>query len=363
MLSTSRHWIRCALIVTCLGCSIECAAAIVRYNDGIILQNFTVTTPENLGTLLGFLADNGQIRATVGLTDEGSIRGIVDTKYLKQVVGGFPTLEATPSRLASFAGYYSLAWVSNIVSQPGSWQRYEVNGTSQTAISPPILDPIKSYSASHYYKIKDNSSGLERPVPVNTDAFGDNHEPYYNHDWAVLNKTESLPGAYKNFYDRPGRPVGWFKPGESLGFRTELVAVDSNFDVTKRWAGIGVNFSWKTNGILAGDVVYDAVDEFEDAHPTLLGGGVFDIVQDFTVPGDYNDDGAVDAADYAAWRTNPSEHGGDPDGYNTWRASFGSSAAGMGRLANAALVPEPAGIALASIASLFLLRRKTFCRR
>ena len=40
------------------------------------------------------------------------------------------------------------------------------------------------------------------------------------------------------------------------------------------------------------------------------------------VPGDYNDDGKVDAADYVVWRFDPAGHGGTPGGYNTWRANF-----------------------------------------
>ena len=39
--------------------------------------------------------------------------------------------------------------------------------------------------------------------------------------------------------------------------------------------------------------------------------------------GDYNHNGVVDAADYVLWRKNPSVYGGNPAGYNTWRANFG----------------------------------------
>jgi hypothetical protein len=35
------------------------------------------------------------------------------------------------------------------------------------------------------------------------------------------------------------------------------------------------------------------------------------------VPGDHNDDGTVDAADYVAWRKAPGMFGGEPGGYNT----------------------------------------------
>jgi hypothetical protein len=67
------------------------------------------------------------------------------------------------------------------------------------------------------------------------------------------------------------------------------------------------------------------------------------------LPGDYNDDGMVDAADYVVWRKNEGTNNdlpNDPLGgmigpaqYNNWRAHFGQSA-GSGSLSNST-VPEP----------------------
>ena len=63
------------------------------------------------------------------------------------------------------------------------------------------------------------------------------------------------------------------------------------------------------------------------------------------IVGDYNNDGKVDAADYVVWRKDPASFGGDPTGYNTWRANFGTMArAGAGQSAGA--VPEPGTIAM-----------------
>ncbi len=59
--------------------------------------------------------------------------------------------------------------------------------------------------------------------------------------------------------------------------------------------------------------------------------------------GDYNSDGSVNAADYVLWRNDPASYGGDPDGYNTWRANFGNTA---GSGSSFAAVPEPAFAAL-----------------
>lgn len=72
--------------------------------------------------------------------------------------------------------------------------------------------------------------------------------------------------------------------------------------------------------------------------------------------GDYNHDGKVDAADYVVWRNDPANNGGNPAGYNTWRANFGATL-GSG-LGDAAAVPEPATCCLFVVAlSLYTGRR------
>jgi len=60
--------------------------------------------------------------------------------------------------------------------------------------------------------------------------------------------------------------------------------------------------------------------------------------------GDYNHDGKVNAADYVVWRSNPAGNGGDPAGYNAWRANFGAGGPGAGL--GAAAVPEPTSLVL-----------------
>ncbi len=70
------------------------------------------------------------------------------------------------------------------------------------------------------------------------------------------------------------------------------------------------------------------------------------------LPGDYNHDGAVDAADYVLWRKSPNGFGGDPGGYDTWRSHFGESngsSATIDSTSNRA-VPEPANLVLLAFA-------------
>jgi hypothetical protein len=78
-------------------------------------------------------------------------------------------------------------------------------------------------------------------------------------------------------------------------------------------------------------------------------------------PGDYNDDHKVDAADYVLWRKSPNTYGGNPAGYNTWRANFGQPPGrGLGTAASAsAVVPEPTAtfLLLSTVAGLSFLRR------
>jgi autotransporter-associated beta strand protein len=66
------------------------------------------------------------------------------------------------------------------------------------------------------------------------------------------------------------------------------------------------------------------------------------------LPGDFNDDNSVDAADYATWRTSPSAFAGSA-GYDLWRANFGNTGPGTGGGAStgSAAVPEPSSLMLA----------------
>jgi endoglucanase len=79
------------------------------------------------------------------------------------------------------------------------------------------------------------------------------------------------------------------------------------------------------------------------------------------LPGDFNGDGAVDAADYVAWRKTDTP----PDGYDNWLTHFGEPG-GMGAGdRNSPAVPEPASLAMFATALLstmvaLSLRERTF---
>ncbi|QDU89416.1 PEP-CTERM motif protein [Pirellulimonas nuda] len=86
-------------------------------------------------------------------------------------------------------------------------------------------------------------------------------------------------------------------------------------------------------------------------------------------PGDFNEDGLVDAADYSVWRDNLGAQVGLPNGvdnggpvgqadYDLWAAGFGGPAAG--EAAAGAAVPEPStlGLLAAGVLGVAALRRK-----
>jgi probable HAF family extracellular repeat protein len=68
------------------------------------------------------------------------------------------------------------------------------------------------------------------------------------------------------------------------------------------------------------------------------------------LPGDFNHDGTVDAADYVVWRNNPTSFGGDPAGYIRWRAKFGQTS-GSGAALSPSAVLEPTSALLVIFAA------------
>ena len=82
------------------------------------------------------------------------------------------------------------------------------------------------------------------------------------------------------------------------------------------------------------------------------------------LPGDFNQNGIVDAADYTVWRENVGKPAGtlanDPTGstigdaqFNVWKSNFGASSGGS----SAGVVPEPSAIALLAFAPLTLWQK------
>ena len=83
------------------------------------------------------------------------------------------------------------------------------------------------------------------------------------------------------------------------------------------------------------------------------------------IPGDYNDNGTVDAADYVLWRkggplANEVDTPGTVGGadYTEWRARFGSHGGSGAVTVSQSAVPEPANSVLLLTAAVWIFRRR-----
>lgn len=118
---------------------------------------------------------------------------------------------------------------------------------------------------------------------------------------------------------------------------------DQAFDRLRLFAGN------ESSGRPYAEILWDEIrvgDTFADVAPYLPSG----------VPGDYNENGTVDAADFVVWRNGPAtlpNEGASPGvvnqaDYDFWRARFGATSGQGAALATA--VPEPAAALMAMLA-------------
>ena len=137
------------------------------------------------------------------------------------------------------------------------------------------------------------------------------------------------------------------------------------------WFRLGIDYNPTThevtarfgNDITTFTIDYDLVGTFAVGYREGLTGSVasqlalhnppiFDLFQ-ATLPGDYDQDGKVDAEDYVLWRKSPGTYGGTPGGYNTWRSNYGvGTGSGSGGGLAAGNVPEPSSALLALVGML-----------
>lgn len=149
-------------------------------------------------------------------------------------------------------------------------------------------------------------------------------------------------------------------PGISTGAWRYTYTID-NGTTTGSLTGTHLGPEYFTGGITA----TGTFDYFSLYYDGVSGGLADFLIDNFSIsvvtpqnlPGDYNDDGQVDALDYVIWRKNPNAHGGDPAGFDTWRANFGR-VSGIG---STALVPEPTSLMMITWAlmSVLVIKRRS----
>jgi T5SS/PEP-CTERM-associated repeat protein len=131
-------------------------------------------------------------------------------------------------------------------------------------------------------------------------------------------------------------------------------AAGATFDILN-WTNLTGTFSTLQLPTLAGSLTWNTTGLYTD--------GVLAVDGEGGLMGDYNSDGAVNAADYVVWRKN----NGTQEEYDRWRANFGrppgagaAAAASSGSIGSvSAAVPEPeaATLMLLGISATYLLSR------
>ncbi len=186
------------------------------------------------------------------------------------------------------------------------------------------------------------------PIPVNMDFYR------IESVGGALNEASWNSLSDQNFdADGPGPGQNWDESGGSDQFGlSEIFLLGDSTLATSSLVSLGGAFNPAVFGSgNNGDLEFFITDPLGEELR-----GIIQYVTTGGLPGDYNNDGRVDAADYVVWRKNPAAHGGDPAGYNTWRMNFDRTA-GSGLGAGGA-VPEPAAFVFFVVSTLVLFVRR-----
>jgi hypothetical protein len=205
------------------------------------------------------------------------------------------------------------------------------------------------------------------PAPLNAD---------------LLDPTSTASGVFGGYVlalqlDVDFNDAGYLNGSSGIPF-ADLILVGTAYPLLN---GLSVReYLAEANGFLGANpapYTYDDIATLtEDVTRAFEGGTPTQFAQDHLripgLPGDFNHDDIVDAADYVVWRKGIAV-GPTDDNYNLWRANFGQTAgsgatfhlaAGDSPGANHA-VPEPASVVLAALAisMLIVARGRTFDER
>jgi alpha-tubulin suppressor-like RCC1 family protein/formylglycine-generating enzyme required for sulfatase activity len=205
------------------------------------------------------------------------------------------------------------------------------------------------YKAAYY----DSTAGLYHSFATGDDSWPDNNRPandtgnsanYYGYTYCTDDFCYPLTDA--GAYTHSGSPYGTFDQNGNVFEWSEIRRADFS---PAPWRDVyGGSYGEGDPGYMHANV-FNSLQLFPSDEFDWVGFRVATIPD---LPGDFNHDGAVDAADYIAWR----KSSGSQDDYNTWRVHFGQtfsfagSGSGITGREGAPAVPEPATIILLSLA-------------
>jgi hypothetical protein len=175
-----------------------------------------------------------------------------------------------------------------------------------------------------------------------------------------INRIQLNAGVPATFYFHvvTDNTNGEHNPTNRLRARGNALGVDIEANTYPQTAilvfnGIADVYTFRYDGFAEGDFIKLQLNGSALDEGASFGGFLFDQVFAPTpvTPGDFNDDGSVDAADYVDWR----KRNGPQNEYETWRADFGQENAARGTTIASlptAAVPETSGFFLMLAAGL-----------
>jgi hypothetical protein len=156
---------------------------------------------------------------------------------------------------------------------------------------------------------------------------------------SVAGSLNSAPASWTSLQDQPGVAPNWFEANPTDNRVSEIMSGGTTTLTGNSTTTFDLGGLFDTAG------TRDLVFQFLLAGNSLTNQGVvlYEAAPPVgALPGDHNDDGKVDTADYVVWRK--SNINGQ-QGYNDWRTNYGRTAGSGSALAGAA-VPEPGALML-----------------
>jgi hypothetical protein len=281
-------------------------------------------------------------------------------------------VEAANNKLVVSAGIRDLAGFAPMIFVEDDEDGEPFGQSSLSGFGPATLWQIPGYDI---FGLQENSGLFVEPLarPVK-DAVPSEHRVlwYWNPETQLVDetpstislqirKTASLNTTLLGSSDTAPPPLQLAAPVASdMGFHNHLVLYAINdpapIGAYGFFARLTSNLYSPSDPFLM--VINNGIFDYEQMVPAAIA-----INAAAMLPGDFNRNGTVDAADYTVWRNGL---GADftPDGYLVWKNHFGQTTGGASNAAtNFAAIPEPPAFALSALAILeTLLKRMSKAR-
>lgn len=250
---------------------------------------------------------------------------------------------------------------TNLVLVPGnawtgahSWTQ-SWYGTPNATVMLGVVDPGNNYAYDVHQYLDTDSSGTTSTIVSPT--IGQERLVQFT-NWLKANDRRGFLGEFAVANSRIG------SGGTQIGDE----AIDNMLDYMEANADVWLGWTWWAGGPWWGNYMF-SLEPTNLGQPSQADRPAMAVLQPHfavpepSLPGDYNDDGVVDAADYAVWRDqlggaaalpNDDTLGVDMDDYDRWVSNFGQSLLGA---AAGVVVAEPSSAILVLISAAYMRRR------